>query len=101
MTEQTPEERLTAAELVEIWQALSAGEQIEGFQALDPADAEDFFLSCGTLDQATLVLGLPVRERRLWLPRNVGASSSRSSTSLPAARSRLCSPMPRTRLGAS
>jgi magnesium transporter len=67
MTEQTPEERLTAAELVEIWQALSAGEQIEGFQALDPADAEDFFLSCGTLDQATLVLGLPVRERRLCL----------------------------------
>jgi magnesium transporter len=60
-------DRLTPSELAEIWPALSAEERVEGFRALDPAVADDFFLSRATLGQAQILLGLPPSERRLWM----------------------------------
>lgn len=61
------QERLTAAELHEAWPALSIEERVEGFSLLPRDDIDDFFLGLGTIDQAQLLLGLPERERRLWL----------------------------------
>ena len=58
---------LTVEDLREIWPILVAEDRIAGFSALSRSDAEEFFLSLSAQDQATLVVGLPERERRLWM----------------------------------
>lgn len=60
-------ERLTLAELRDIWIALSAPERLEGFSLLSKAEAEALFLGLSARDMAELVLGLPPDERRSWM----------------------------------
>src|SRR5215470_4725270 len=57
---------LSYEELQETWPLLSSDERLEGFRLLKPSDADDFFLSLTTRDQATFLLSLPEGERRLW-----------------------------------
>ncbi len=59
--------RLTPDELREAWPLLLPEDRLESFHALDPAVADDFFLSLGTSGQSSLLLSLPEGERRLWL----------------------------------
>ncbi len=58
---------ITAEELREAWTVLSPDEQVEGFELLSRADAEDFFLSLSPREMAELLLALPAQEHRLWI----------------------------------
>lgn len=58
---------LSAAELTDMWPVLSPDERVEAFRALDRSESDDLFLSMSSQDQATLLLGLPGGERRLWM----------------------------------
>ena len=58
---------LSQIELQDAWPLLLTGDRLEGFKLLAQADADDFFLSLNALDQAELLLTLPVGERRLWM----------------------------------
>jgi magnesium transporter len=60
-------ERIHADDLVEVWPLLIAEERVEGFRALDPGEAYEFFLNRASLGQAQILLGLPPTERRLWM----------------------------------
>ena len=60
-------ERLSMADVHEAWPLLVPEDRLECFRALDPSEADDFFLSLSARDQRDLVLGLPAGERRLWL----------------------------------
>ena len=61
------QEFVTPDELLELWPILDPEEQVEGFRHLDREAAEFFFLNRATVGQATLILGLPEGERRLWV----------------------------------
>ncbi len=60
------DDRLTTSELRDAWVLLSADERIEGFHQVDPAEADDFFLSLSSREQASMLRGLQPGERRLW-----------------------------------
>jgi magnesium transporter len=57
----------SSPELQDTWPALSPDERLQHFNQLPHAEAEGFFLSLNTLDQAALLLALPAGERRLWM----------------------------------
>jgi magnesium transporter len=63
----TMQSDLSYAEIQEAWPLLVPSKRLEGFRLLAQADADDFFLSLNTRDQAELLLTLPVGERRLWI----------------------------------
>ncbi|MFL5538850.1 MAG: magnesium transporter [Longimicrobiaceae bacterium] len=63
----TAPEALTADELQDVWPILSRDERAEGFQLLPPDDADDFFLSLSTRDQAELLMELRPGTRRRWV----------------------------------
>ncbi|MFL5386203.1 MAG: magnesium transporter [Longimicrobiaceae bacterium] len=63
----TAPEALTADELQDVWPILSRDERAEGFQLLPPDDADDFFLSLSTRDQAELLMELRPGARRRWV----------------------------------
>ena len=56
-----------AVRLWEQWPALSVEERVEQFKQLPRSEADEFFLSLEPLEQATLLLTLPLGEQRLWL----------------------------------
>jgi magnesium transporter len=56
-----------AVRLWEQWPALSVEERVEQFKQLPRSQADEFFLSLEPLEQATLLLTLPLGEQRLWL----------------------------------
>jgi magnesium transporter len=58
---------MSAKALFEAWPELSETERIEAFQHIERSDADDFFLGLDSYDQASLIMGLPESERRLWL----------------------------------
>ncbi|MBK6847629.1 MAG: magnesium transporter [Proteobacteria bacterium] len=60
-------ERLALDDLREIWPILAPVDRVLGFRMLDSEGADDFFLALAPLDQATILLGLPAGERRLWM----------------------------------
>jgi magnesium transporter len=60
------DEYLAAEELRDAWPALSLPERVEGFQALERAEADDFFLELGPHEQAAVLGRVPVAARRLW-----------------------------------
>ena len=69
MTPATPEptESITLDDLREAWDLLDVEDHLAGFRALERTEAEDFFLSLRSRDQAELLLELPHAERRSWL----------------------------------
>ena len=66
MTPKTPNAHSSSA-LQGAWPALSPDERLQHFNQLPRTEAEEFFLSLNTLDQAALLLALPAGERRLWM----------------------------------
>ena len=63
-----PETSTSAAlDLWEEWPALSESERVERFRLLPKDEVNDFYLTLDPLEQAALVLALPVAERRLWV----------------------------------
>src|SRR3954451_21546504 len=63
----TAPEALTADELQDVWPRLSRDERAAGFQLLPADDADDFFLSLSTRDQAELLMELRPGARRRWV----------------------------------
>lgn len=59
--------RLTGDELRDAWAVLSSIERLEGFQHLDRAEADEFFLGLSTHEQAAMLRSMRGGERRLWL----------------------------------
>ena len=62
-----PTESFTLDDLREAWDLLDVEDRLAGFRALERTEAEDFFLSLRSRDQAELLLELPHAERRSWL----------------------------------
>lgn len=58
---------LAASELADAWSVLSLDERVEGFRLLTESDADGFFLTLAPGDQAALMLGLSLAERKHWL----------------------------------
>lgn len=67
MTAAPPPEALSADELQDVWPILSRDERAEGFQLLPADDADDFFLTLSTRDQAELLMELAEPARRRWV----------------------------------
>ena len=67
MTPAEPTESFTLDDLREAWDLLDVEDRLAGFRALERPEAEDFFLSLRSRDQAELLLELPHGERRSWL----------------------------------
>ena len=59
--------RLTGEELRDAWAVLAPAERLEGFQHLERAEADEFFLGLSTHEQAAMLRAMPAGERRLWL----------------------------------
>jgi len=59
--------RLPAEDLRDAWRVLDRDERVDGFRLLGPLEAQDFFQSLSSHDQAELVLALAAAEQRLWL----------------------------------
>ncbi|XYI00353.1 magnesium transporter [Sorangium sp. So ce1128] len=62
-----PEDRLTAAELREIWAVLSPAERGESFEHVDRSEVHSFFLSLSEQEQAAILLAMRGSERTLWM----------------------------------
>jgi magnesium transporter len=58
---------LSADELRDAWPILSVDERLEGFRLLPRPEAEDYFFTLSTRDQADVIMGLPASERRSWM----------------------------------
>ena len=67
MTETEQARRIDADALREAWPVLDADERAEGFDLLDRAAAEEFFLELSPRAQADIILRLQDPERRLWM----------------------------------
>jgi magnesium transporter len=65
--ESEPLEGLSPDDLHEAWPLLVLEDRVEMFRAQDRSDAETFFLSLSSRDQAELLLALPSGERRSWI----------------------------------
>jgi magnesium transporter len=57
---------VSADDLRDAWPLLDAEERVAGFEALERADAPDFFQSLSSRAQAQILLGCPPAERALW-----------------------------------
>ena len=60
-------ETVDADELREAWSVLAREDRFEGFRLLPRVEAEDFFMALSALDQAELLVQLPVDQRRSWI----------------------------------
>ena len=61
------DDRLTAAELGEIWAVLSPEERADGVEHLERGEAHSFFLGLAEQEQAAVLLAMNAGERRLWM----------------------------------
>lgn len=59
--------KLSLQDLMVRWQELSTEERPDFFQKIPREEAEELFLNLHPLDQAQLILKLPVNERQWWL----------------------------------
>jgi magnesium transporter len=59
-------ERLSTAELRDVWRILDSAERVDGFRLVGPDEAEEFFLALPTHDQLDLLQAMVPAERRLW-----------------------------------
>ncbi|HTN82331.1 MAG TPA: magnesium transporter [Sorangium sp.] len=62
-----PDDRLTAAELREIWPVLSPDERGESFEHVDRSEVQGFFLGLSEQEQAAVLLAMRASERTLWM----------------------------------
>ncbi|WP_438009035.1 magnesium transporter [Sorangium sp. So ce321] len=62
-----PDDRLTAAELREIWPVLSPAERGESFEHVDRSEVHGFFLGLSGQEQAAILLAMRGSERTLWM----------------------------------
>ncbi|WP_437652379.1 magnesium transporter [Sorangium sp. So ce1182] len=62
-----PDDRLTAAELREIWPVLSPEERGESFEHVDRSEVHGFFLGLSEQEQAAILLAMRGSERTLWM----------------------------------
>ena len=68
MAEGVPDEdRMTVADLRNLWRILSPDERLGGWKLLPHDDAEEFFLALGPADRASLMIEMPKNERRAWV----------------------------------
>lgn len=67
MDEQQTNEVHPLDQLKETWASLPSAQRIESFQALNRSDAEELFLSLGSVDQYELIHDLPNIQRRSWI----------------------------------
>ena len=67
IAEQTAPPVLDMDEIRPLWPVLTGEDRVEAFHLLPHGEAEDFFLSLSSAEQAELILKLPDKERRLWL----------------------------------
>src|SRR5262245_33955624 len=58
---------LLADDLRDAWAAMDAGERLEGFHLLDPAEAESLFEGLEPRDQCALLFAMTPAERQLWM----------------------------------
>lgn len=58
---------MDSASLADAWPILTPEERMEGFNLLGRVDAEEFFLGLGTREQAQVLQGLLLGERRSWM----------------------------------
>ena len=65
--EEVEGESLSSEELRDAWPVLDTEERLAGFHLLPREEAEDFFLELSSRGQASVLLGMPPRERRAWL----------------------------------
>jgi magnesium transporter len=65
--EDVQHEKLTPEELRDAWPVLDSEERLEGFHLLPRDEAEDFFLELSSRGQASILRGMPARERRAWI----------------------------------
>jgi magnesium transporter len=65
--EDVQHEKLTPEELRDAWPVLDSEERLEGFHLLPRDEAEDFFTELSSRGQASILRGMPPRERRAWL----------------------------------
>jgi magnesium transporter len=65
--EDVQHEKLTPEELRDAWPVLDTEERLEGFHLLPREEAEDFFLELSSRGQASILRGMPSRERRAWI----------------------------------
>src|SRR5688572_12049912 len=63
----TDDEALEADELRDAWPLLDLDERSDGLRVLPREDAEDFFISLPSLDQAALLLHFRPGQRRQWM----------------------------------
>ncbi|HKE15697.1 MAG TPA: magnesium transporter [Kofleriaceae bacterium] len=61
------EDNLSPSELRDIWSILLHDDRVAGFAMMARPDAEDFFLVLPAIDQAELLLSLPLNEQRSWM----------------------------------
>ncbi|WP_437719347.1 magnesium transporter [Sorangium sp. So ce448] len=61
------DDRLTAAELGEIWAVLSPEERADGVEHLERGEAHSFFLGLAEQEQAAVLLAMKAGERKLWM----------------------------------
>lgn len=54
-------------DLWELWSTLKDSERGDWFEQLNRIDAEDFFISITSEDQADLLAGMSSKERRIWM----------------------------------
>ncbi len=59
--------QVSAEDLRDVWQLLTAEERVEGFASLPREEALDFYQSLSSRGQAQILAGSPVRERGMWL----------------------------------
>ncbi len=60
-------DRVTAAELLDAWSALSGPERVEAFRALPATEADDLLQTLSARDQAELFRVFPEELRRHWI----------------------------------
>ena len=59
-------ERLSTADLRDVWRILDASERIDGFRLVGADEAEEFFQALATHEQLELLEAMLPAERRIW-----------------------------------
>jgi magnesium transporter len=65
--EENERESVSLDEIREAWPLLSRPDRAEAFALLPRDEAEEFFFSMNSRDQAAVILGVPAREQRSWM----------------------------------